>query len=755
MPPLASRDRSRAALPWRALLLGAGTLVLAALVTYRNSLEVPFVFDDIPAVERNPSMRHLWPPWEALNPPADGSGPSGRPLVNLSLAVDYAFGGLDVRGYHVTNLALHALATLALWGVLRRTLRICGRHLQPGAELFAWSAALLWTVHPLLTESVVCVVQRNEILGSLFYLLTLYGFIRSVDGGRAPGPSSPAAEDRARLVWPALSFLACLAGMASKEIVATAPVLVFVYDRTFVAGTFRAAWQQRKGQHLALAGTWLLLGCLVWHNRQRGGTVGFGFNVSPWDYLLTQCRALVLYLHLSVWPHPLVLDYGWRVARSVGEVWWQALLVVALLATTLVAFWRRPAIGFLGVSFLVVLAPSSSFVPLLTQTVAEHRMYLALAAVVVLIWLGVWKLLGRGTLAATLVIAVGLGAVTMKRNQDYRSELAIWTDTVAKCPGNARAHGNLGRAYLLLGRWEEAIAACRQELQLAPEYNGDARANLGRALTELGRAGEALPYFEEGLRLRPDSFDVHNNYGIALAALGRWPEALAQYEIALRLRPDDAALHNNLANALVKTGRRAEALEHYETAAKLKPDFVAAEVNWGRTLAEAGRMAEALPHVEKVLQMRPDAVAHTDLANVLAAAGRTEEAIPHYEAALRLQPDSALDHFGLGNAFGRIGRFADAIGQYEAALRLQPAMAEAHHNLAAALMRLGRPAEALPHFEATVRLLPRSADAHHELALVLGGLHRWDEAVWHEEEALRLRPDFVEAREHLAWLRHQ
>ena len=180
--------------------LAAGTLVLAALAVYWNSLGAPFVFDDIPAVERNATIRQLWPPWPALNPPTDGSGVSGRPLVNLSLAVNHAMGGEEVRGYHLTNIALHALAALTLWGLLRRTLRLDSVGLpldgRPGsirgearrqapalhddAGLMAFVCALLWTVHPLLTESVVCVVQRNEIMGSLFYLLTLYCFVRGV-----------------------------------------------------------------------------------------------------------------------------------------------------------------------------------------------------------------------------------------------------------------------------------------------------------------------------------------------------------------------------------------------------------------------------------------------------------------------------------------------------------------------------------------------------------------------------------------------
>ena len=172
-------------------LFGAGLLVLAALAVYWTSLGTAFVFDDIPAIERNATIRLLWPPWPALNPPNDGSGVSGRPLVNLSLAVNYALGGQQVRGYHLANTTLHALAALTLWGLLRRTLLIGGAVPQPGSEFLTWICTLLWTVHPLLTESVVCVVQRNEILGSLFYLQTLYTFTRGVSAAREAGMSAP------------------------------------------------------------------------------------------------------------------------------------------------------------------------------------------------------------------------------------------------------------------------------------------------------------------------------------------------------------------------------------------------------------------------------------------------------------------------------------------------------------------------------------------------------------------------------------
>jgi tetratricopeptide (TPR) repeat protein len=353
------------------------------------------------------------------------------------------------------------------------------------------------------------------------------------------------------------------------------------------------------------------------------------------------------------------------------------------LAATAVALWRKPAIGFVGAWFFILLAPSSSFVPLATQTMAEHRMYLPLAALVIAAMFALTAWLGRRAIWMTGMLAILLGGLTIERNRDYRSDLEIWTDTVAHCPGSARAHGNLGRAYLVLERWEEALAECQVELRMDPTGNGDARINIGRALTGLGRPAEALPYFEDGLHLKSDGFDARNKYGIALAALGRWPEAIAQYEAALRLQPDFAELHNNLANALARTGRLPEALVHYAAAMQYQPDFVEAEVNWARALAEAGQLAEALPHFEKVVRLQPQkAEARHDLAVALAASGRLEDAVTHFEETIRLQPDSATMHFQFAVLLGQLRRWAEAIRQDEAALRLQPDFAEAREHLA-------------------------------------------------------------------------
>src|SRR5580704_12302402 len=195
------------------ILVGCAAILLGALAAYHNSFSGPLVFDSDLAIGNNPTLRHLWPIWPALNPPGGGSPVSGRPLVNLSFAIDYALGKGGLWASHASNLAIHILAGRTLFGILRRAFAGLPLWRPKGAVSGgAWSsdgaargAAMLWTVHPLQTESVTYLAQRAESLMGLFYLLTLYPFVRSL------------GSTRFRL-WQALSVAACVAGMASKEV---------------------------------------------------------------------------------------------------------------------------------------------------------------------------------------------------------------------------------------------------------------------------------------------------------------------------------------------------------------------------------------------------------------------------------------------------------------------------------------------------------------------------------------------------------
>jgi tetratricopeptide (TPR) repeat protein len=671
--------------------LAGGLLVLAALVAWRTSFSGAFVFDDFSAIVDNPTIRHLWPVWATWLPRRADLTVSGRPFLNFTLAISHALSGSRVWGYHAVNLALHLLAGLTLFGIVWRTLGLVGRVIPnpplsvsdpsnrrvkdnapypANATLLAFTVALLWTLHPLQTEAVTYIIQRAESLMGLLFLLTLYCFIRSVGSPRA-------------WLWQGGAVAACLLGSATKEVIAMAPLLVLLYDRTFVAGTFRDAWRRRWRLHLALMATWLPLAWLVagtgW---SRGSTAGFGVGIAPGAYWLTQCDALTRYLGLSFWPCPLVADYGMTLVRSVGPVLPQALLLLLLAAGTAVSLWRRPALGFLGAWFFAILAPTS-IVPVATQTMAEHRMYLPLAAVVTLAVIGTHRLVGRRCLLPFLALAVGLGWLTLHRNDVYRSELSLWGDVAAKRPENARAYINLGNLSLAQSRVAEAIARYETALRLQPNLP-EAESNLSNALAQAGRPAEAVGHGEAALRLKSDFPDAHINLGNALMQLGRTAEAIAHYEAALRFQPDAADTQVNLGDALRKAGHPDEAIAHYEAALRVEPDR--AETEYA-------------------------------LAGAFMGKGDGPAALRHYTAAVRLKPGFIGARFALGNALAEAGRFADAIAEYQAIIRLDPRDLPARNNLGNALMTLGRLDEAIAAYEDALRLQPDNPSVRENLRL--------------------------------------
>ena len=341
------------------MLISAG-----AIAFYWGSFAGPFVYDDIRAILENPTLHHLA---SALRPPAGSDTVSGRPLLNLSFAVNYALSGYAVWSYHLLNLVIHLLAALTLYGLIRRTLAL--KAADTLATLFSFFTALLWVVHPLQTESVTYVVQRAESLMGLFYLLTLYCFVRSL------------GEQGLR--WKVLSVLACLAGAATKEVIATAPIVVFFYDRTFACDSWTQALRTRWRYYLGLASSWILLAFLVSSNGgDRGGSAGFEVGVSWVQYWLTQGEAVLRYLWLSIWPIPLVFAYGPLPARSSLIVALSVGLVLGAFLASLLGGLRGRPWGFLGIAFFLILAPTS-LIPGTMQEVVEHRMYLPLACVIV------------------------------------------------------------------------------------------------------------------------------------------------------------------------------------------------------------------------------------------------------------------------------------------------------------------------------------------------------------------------------------
>ena len=587
---------------WR-VWAAAGLLVLAVMAAYGNSFHGPFIFDDANSIVENTSIRQLWSP-QVLTAPPEALTAVGRPVLNLSLAINYAIGGLNVWGYHAVNLAIHILAALALFGLVRRTLLLptVSDRFGPASTGLALAVALVWALHPLQTESVTYIIQRAEAIVGLFYLLTFYCFVRGVTSARGFDLAHPAlsiVEGRG-WVWYAAAAGACALGMASKEIMVSAPLVALLYDRIFISGSFKESLRRRWGWYLVLASTWAILGLLVYLSLGRGGSAGFNLGMTVWEYARTQFGCIIHYLRLSFWPSPLVLDYGTGTVSQAADIVPYAIGVGLLLAATAVALALRPKWGFLGVWFFVILAPSSSIVPLVGQTEAEHRMYLPLGAVVTLVVLAAYTALeslgrrsakadsaaprglsppGRAVAGALLLaVAAALGWGTYQRNEVYQSALAICKNTVEKCPLNYRTYNNRGLAYADMGQYDAAIKDYDKAIELKSDY-AVAYNNRGIAYADMGQYDVAIKDYDKAIELKSDDYDVYYNRGNALNGKGQYDAAIKDYDKAIELKSDFAEAYNNRGAAFGRKGQYDAAIKDLDKAIELKPYYAVAYNN--------------------------------------------------------------------------------------------------------------------------------------------------------------------------------
>lgn len=618
-PSLAGRARARGAGPALAILL-------ASLLAYANSFRGEFVFDDVPSIRDSPLIRDLG------NYVPGGPGYAQRPnrwVGYASFALDYAVGGLDVTGFHVVNLAVHAVNALLVYALVVLTLRT--RRLERSAiagdssRAVALAAALLFATHPLQSQAVTYVVQRLTSLATLFYLLTVVLYAR----WRLAAPDRP---PWARGMGYAATLLAAVLAMKTKEIAFTLPAAVAVYELTFLEAPpgRRVAWL------LPIFATALLVPLtLLDMGRPVAEVLSSAQEVtrvqtttSRWDYLTTQLAVVVTYLRLLVLPVGQNIDHDYPLYRSILEP--RVLASLAVIGALLLAaahLLRRtspravhpidPAarvVSFGILWFFLGLSVESSFIPIV-DLLYEHRVYLPSVGFFAAVATGGTLLARRWTtsparlvLAAATALSVGLAFVTLQRNRVWASPLTLWSDAAEKSPNKTRPHSNLGLA-----------------------------------LVALGRDAEALAQFQAVVRINPNHVSGYNNLAVHLSSLGRSEEAAHWLEVALELKPDHAETCYNLGRIRLEQGRSAESAELLWRAIALDTGYVQAYANLGGALNQLGRPAETVRLLEgKEALLRDSVEARFNLGVAYVLLGNAPGAERSVAILSRLAPARAI-----------------------------------------------------------------------------------------------------------------
>jgi tetratricopeptide (TPR) repeat protein len=631
-------------MPSSSVRLWLAAFAISASVAFSSALRAPYVFDDHPAVRQNASIRQLLPLSVPLSPPRN-TAVAGRPVVNVSLAINQAINqalGVDpsgpnaTLGFHLGSLLIHFVTGLLLFAIIRRTLpRVDGASLL-NADAFAGVTTLVWLLHPIQTEAVNYITQRTELLVSLFYLATIYAAVRAWD-----------AQQPSQRRWLVAAVALCALGMASKEVMVTAPVMLLLYDRAFRSDSWRAIMSDRSRRWL-YGGLFASAGFVAFTTLAgvRGQSVGFNLGLTWLDYAKTQCWAVAHYLRLIVWPNDLNFDYGDRAVE--GLAWVPGAVVLSLLAIGAAFAWSRSRtrwLGFLGAWFFLLLAPSSSIVPIRTEVAAERRVYLASAAMIALAVVGLDRLRRRvkgGVVAQRLgygSLAVALAVTTYQRGTIYNNTEALYRDVIAKSPENAR--GYLGVGLTLFARGPET--AVDAEIMFRKAISVDTGSftswqSLGVLQLTQSRWQDAAYTFERALRINPDNLDAISGAARAYVEL---QDANAAMPYVDRLGAHNAPALWAMGNLLVRKGRGLEALRYLELAAATgKPSALGVAL-----------MSLAYAQSDNVVQAERAARVATanagDTADVFNLAGRamlvakkTSEARSYLQQALALDPSS-------------------------------------------------------------------------------------------------------------------
>lgn len=600
-------------------LLAVISICVLGILVYSNTFYSPFQFDD-EFIAGNVSIRDL------RDLGAIWSYCPTRFITFLSFAFNYHFNQLQVSGYHLVNLIIHlASAILVRWFILLTfaTPAIKGKEIARHAKAIAFFGSLVFVAHPVQTQAVTYIWQRFASLATLLYLASLNSYIKARLSQNQRTFSVTAG------LYYGCSMIAALLGMFTKELFITLPLMILLYEFCFLLDTPAPVLRPRRGGlrrricrvrkkmewkyiipflvMLLIIPLTMIVSKSPYLGMMRKVAEGYG-EISRGHYFLTQFRVMVTYLRLLFVPLNQNLDYDYHISNALWEMPTLASgsFLLLILTSGILLFRRYRLISFSIFWFFLTLSVESSVIPLL-NVIFEHRLYLPMVGYSIFLPTIIYYLcrknlrLGIDILLMVIALYSVFGYI---RNEVWRSEFALWNDTVSKSPGKARPYLNRGVAYGEMGV-HRAISDFNQALRIDPSYV-DAYNNRGIAYYNIGEYDKAISDFSQALRVNPNYADLYNNRGVVYGKMGEYDKAMSDFNQTLRLNPKHAKAYHNRGIGYFKRGELDNAIRDFTEALRIDPSYVDAYNNRGIAYRSKGEHDKAISDFERALSINPN-----------------------------------------------------------------------------------------------------------------------------------------------------
>ncbi len=538
------------------IIIACALIIVLGFVVYYNSVNIQFIWDDHILIKDNVYIKSLSNIAQIFKKSISAGGGSEdmtyRPGQILTYMLDYSLWGLNVKGYHLSNILFHILATLTIFWFISILYQ------DWFLSLFS---SLFFLVHPVHTEAVTYISGRADSLALLFMLLCFIFYLKTLK--------------TKKITFYILMLLSYAIALFSRENSLILPILLLLYHYTFRK-------RIKLGQFLPVL-TMAFLYILLRFTVLRSLFAVAPATTTPWQRMPGFFVAIAKYFRIMLLPFNLHMEYG---NRLFSLSYPQAILGISLLASLFIYVARqrktRNLIFFGLLWFFVCLLPSSNLYPL-NAYMAEHWLYLPSIGLFLILANAFSYLYKRRHLKAlTIGLAIGLlfyySFLTIRQNNYWKDPIAFFERTLKYAPESSRVYNNFAKAYSDLGENEKAIPLFKKTIELQPNHK-QARNNLGLAYYRMGRLVEAVIAYTEAIQIDPDYAQAHNNLGLVFFDLGKIEYAINSYRKAIKIYPDFDKAYNNLAVAYCKIGNNDEAEALFKKAIAINPDYAEANNN--------------------------------------------------------------------------------------------------------------------------------------------------------------------------------
>ena len=768
-------------------------LAFSVIISYYNSLNAPFYYDDFNnIVAHSPVHAREFSMDQLVVKPASGRG---RPIPMISFAINFYFGQLNPFGYHIVNIAIHLISVIILFYLLRLTLIVADRekkYQQQDYSMFAFWATLLWALSPLHTNSITYIVQRMNLCTTLFSLLAMLLYVKGRCIATFSGKDKGSRGSFLPILFYLFSMLSWFFALLSKQNAVLLPIMVLLYEWFFFANL---RWNRKKIVILSLF--FLLLGLFFvflsyfWYNLSPVDAVLSTYknkDFTVMERLYTEMRVIWVYLSLIYIPlaSQMHLVYDYTISTSLFDPWTTFTSFLGIIAVLLFLFKMVKTQRLLVFSilwFFIMVFMESSFVGV--EVIYEHKTYMPSAFLFLPIVFFLFKYVKTRRVALILLslYATYFFYLTIHRNNIWSDPVVFWGDNykkspnekrvilnyanalhvagrnreaielyqklIALCPDFALAYGNYGEALAAEQRYVEAETQLRKAIELDDRYLA-AYAALGAVCQKQGKFDDAMEYYLTVEKKQHNNPIIMANIASLYRELKDWKKAEAMYKRALEVSPEMLRASLDLGLIYMKDQKYIAAYNVYNDALKYNPKSAELYYRLGVIFIQKKDYRTAIIYLQNALILNQNLPGvRKAIADANSLSGHAGDAITAYKEMLERHPDDYNAYNNLGLMVLKQGDVLTAEKYFLKALSLKPDLAGALKNMGNIMFIRKDYDNAEQYYLDALKVTPQDAVLYHNLGSVYAFKQEFAKARSFYTKALEIKPDYYEAKQNL------